>query len=170
MLEAALELVAPNVANATADSPGCQRLRRLLEAEVAAQRAESDVIGRAEPAGSGSEGPRASSQRSRRATGTRAEETAYPAAHAKGLIPDVSAVGGLEVDADVARLRLNNVADTWQGVIDPENFLRPNRHGTWTALSGQGPAPGPAWGVDVLPPGECADPQMEAVMRQQQGR
>lgn len=166
MLEAALELVTPNVANATADSPGCQRLRRLLEAEVAAQRAESDVLDRAEK--QSAEAPSAPAS----APGRPAvrPETAQPTAHAKGLLPDVSAVGGLDVDADVARLRLNNVADTWQGVIDPENFLRPNRHGTWTALSGQGPAPGPSWGVDALPPGECADPQMEAVMRQQQGR
>lgn len=34
--------------------------------------------------------------------------------------------------------RLSNVADTWQGSLDPEKYLDPFRHYGWTELCGQG--------------------------------
>eukprot|EP00891_Asterochloris_glomerata_P001763 jgi/Astpho2/1763/fgenesh1_pg.00032_%23_85_t len=57
--------------------------------------------------------------------------------------------------AEYARARLSNVADTWMGTLDP----------------GTGPAAGPAWGVNMLPPGmEITDEHMLEVIRRQQLR
>ena len=58
-----------------------------------------------------------------------------------------------------------------QAELDPEAHLRPGRHGEWTSVSGTGPKSGPAWGVDVTPPGmQVSDALMREIIRSQQGR
>ncbi|KFM24195.1 Mitogen-activated protein kinase 14 [Auxenochlorella protothecoides] len=66
-----------------------------------------------------------------------------------------------------------SAADTWQGSLDPEKYLGPQRHWGWTELSGQGPRAGPTWGVTALPPGMDPDATpagMAAIIQAQQGR
>lgn len=74
--------------------------------------------------------------------------------------------------AKCGRERLTFVADTWKGALDPEQHLRPDRHQEWSVSSRVGPAAGPAWGVNSLPPGMTAEDAERLVrtMSRQQGR
>ncbi|KDD76863.1 hypothetical protein H632_c83p0, partial [Helicosporidium sp. ATCC 50920] len=92
---------------------------------------------------------------------------------AEGLHVDLGAFhnrAGPGPAPDYGRHRLNNVADTFQGNIDPEKYLGPQRHFGWTEKSGQGPRPGPAWGVAALPPGMLEDDALAAIISAQQLR
>lgn len=71
--------------------------------------------------------------------------------------------------------RIPHHADSLVARLDPEEHLRPNRHGEWSgALSGANGLPaGPRWGVSLVPHGmdeATADPALMAAIRSQHAR
>eukprot|EP00887_Chlorella_sp_A99_P000345 scaffold13.g345.t1 len=143
--------------------PCAQRLRELLEMEVAAI---------AQAAGGGLNSPPRSKQKAK-----------VPQPSEQGILRGLLQQKGPGLQVDVAlmgsgmvdwgRERMSNVADTQQGrELDPARILGPQRHGEWTAFGQQPkPSPGPAWGVTALPPGADASAMdasaMAAIKRQQ---
>lgn len=173
MLEDELSEITGTGCNLSPQDEGFQKMRRMLETECEAIRATqgrpAGAAGAAgEPPGTGGK------KRARVLHTTPGSDQSIAACLLKGrggLQVDMAAQAG---DADrYGRERLSNVADTGLGrELDPSRILGPQRHGEWfRQQAGQGPRPGPAWGVTALPPGmDPSDPKARAIMRAQQGR
>ncbi|KAL6782484.1 hypothetical protein ACKKBG_A06950 [Auxenochlorella protothecoides x Auxenochlorella symbiontica] len=198
LLEEELSSIEPGGMSA-AGGERCARLRAMLEEEataisVAAREPcgacaggeESEAGGPARPvsAQAGRAAPASPlPQRPCSACGARPPGGAPPEAQtlssllkrrAPALTQEFAGTGGTYSEGqDPGQHRLSNVADTWQGSLDPEKYLGPQRHWGWTELSGQGPRAGPTWGVTALPPGMDPDATpagMAAIIQAQQGR
>ncbi|KAI7839130.1 hypothetical protein COHA_007133 [Chlorella ohadii] len=161
MLEDELQQITCNYSTDSPESEGCQMMRRMLEAECEAIRsAQQSVAAAAAAAGCGGGGGEGVG-----GTGKKRARVPHPGGGDSGILSgllkqraglqeDAAATGTRDAD-QFGRERLSNVADTWAGrELDPSRILGPQRHGEWfQQQSGQGPAPGPAWGVTALPPG-----------------
>ncbi|PSC67989.1 Mitogen-activated kinase 14 isoform A [Micractinium conductrix] len=176
LLEDELQAISVSCSTACLEDEGCQKMRRMLEAECEAIRA----AGYGQPSPGGVPGPGEPGS-----AGKKRARVLHPGPGAEqsilsGLLKNRGP--GLQIDtaaeaADAERYgreRLSNVADTWQGrELDLSRILRPSRHGEWFQQwpPSSGPAAGPAWGVTSMPPGmEGADPKMLDTIRKQQGR
>lgn len=93
----------------------------------------------------------------------------------EGLVPDA---GAAPSSVDPGHARLSNVADTWQGNLDPSKYLGAARHREWSSQSGTEPAAAYKtggdtyrWGVSSIPPGaDTMDPKIAEIVRKQQTR
>lgn len=150
------------------NAAGVDRLRQLLEREVAAIAAANGV---ADAAAAAAQARQPHGENAARGGDLHSPMALQPAwAHLK---PDP----GQAVASDPSVIgyeRIPHHADSEGARLEPEQHLRAGRHGEWTQTSlPGGPRAGPSWGVTLVPPGHevgTASPALIEVMRCQHAR